>query len=258
MTGATTPAPIEEYVGDLNSPDYRVRRDAVKHLTKSRNPDVVPYLVQALQDKTVDVKRQAVRGLGKLKDRRGIQPLIAMLDDPACNVHRPAQEELVRFGKKALPALIDALHHNNERIRMTAAICLEEIGDPEAVIPLVDSLVDPSEIVGKAAARALQTLRDERAREPLAALLNEGDDRISQGVRANIALALAFLGDPRAIEPLEAAFDRQPGSVVWITAGLGSIQDPRVIPVLEKMLDSPSKVVRDCAQHALARQDRGG
>lgn len=232
-----------------HDPDYKVRREAVKQLGQSRNPEAVPYLIQALQDKTIAVKRLAIRGLGKLKDTQAIQPLITMLDDPNCNVHRPAYEELIRFGRKAVPDLVQALRHDSERIRCAAAYCLGEIKDPTAVLPLVQSLRDPAGTAAVAAARALQSLKDERTREPLAALLQ--DEGLSNAVKTNIALALGFLGDARAIPVLDAAYDRQPGGVVWIAAALSHIQDRRVIPVLQKIQASPGAIAQDCARHAL-------
>jgi HEAT repeat protein len=107
----------------LKHPDYKVRREAVKQLGQSSNPEAAEFLIRALHDPTVAVKRQAIRGLGKLKDPRGIQALITMLDNPVCTVHRPAYEELIRFGDEAVPALIQALYDERDGIRRLAAYC---------------------------------------------------------------------------------------------------------------------------------------
>lgn len=253
MSPSKTPIPLDDVLPDLIHPDYAVRRDAVRRLGQSRNGEAVVPLIQALSDKTVAVKRQAIRGLGKLKDPRAIPALIMLLDDPVCNVHRPAYEELIRFGEAAVPHLIQALQAPQTRIRMTAAMCLGEIGHPDAVFPLLQSIHDPVDVVQMAAARALQPLRDERTREPLAALLEEDDSEIPPNVKTNIAIALAYLGDARAVPFLEAAYDRQPGGVVVLTAALGSIQDVQAIAVLEKIRGSSSELIRACAEHALQR-----
>lgn len=48
MPRLKAPEPIEPYLADLEHDDYRVRREAVKQLGKTRNPDAVPYLIARL------------------------------------------------------------------------------------------------------------------------------------------------------------------------------------------------------------------
>lgn len=103
---------------------------------------------------------------------------------------------------------------------MAAATALGELGDSGAVGPLIHLLRDRSAMLRGAAAHALGKLGDRTAVEPLIARLRDrgtGRKDISVGpclfgmtapsssgwVRWNAIRALAELGDPRAIGPLE-------------------------------------------------------
>lgn len=254
MPDKKAPVSITPYLDDLKNPDYKIRSEAVRQLSKSRNPEAVEYLIQALNDKTVAVKRLAIRGLGKLKDTRTIEPLIPMMDASVCNVHRPAYQELIRFGDAAVPALIDALrHHKSDEVRRMAAYCLGEIKSSDAVLPLIDALRDTTEPVAVGAAQALQVIVDERAREPLAQLLQQEPETRSHVLNRSIALALAWLGDSRAIPTLEESYNRFPNLVIALSSALSQIRDRRVIPILEKMAASPDEIHQECARSALQR-----
>lgn len=68
---------------------------------------------------------------------------------------------------------------------------------PESVEPLVEALGDPAK--GRQAALALGYLRDPRAVEPLRAVMIEGGD---QAARSAAAWALGSIGDPGAADAL--------------------------------------------------------
>jgi HEAT repeat protein len=250
---AKSPTPIDTIVSNFADPDYKVRSEVVRQLSKSRHPDAVDYLIRALDDQTISVKRLAIRGLGKFKDPRAIKPIIRMLAHKACHVHRPAYEELIRFGKSAVPFLIDALHDPDDSIRYMAAYCLGEIKDPAAIPALLEAARDPVNTVGKLAGIALQGLYEENIREPLATTLL--DPVLTPGAKFYIALTLAKHGDPRAIDALVAVYERDPKNTLnMFTAALSDIHDPRATAILERLLASPNETIQKSAQWALDRQ----
>ncbi|HEX3050763.1 MAG TPA: HEAT repeat domain-containing protein [Aggregatilineaceae bacterium] len=160
MPARKPPAPIDTFLPDLKASHYKVRSAAVRELGKSRNPDAVEPLIAALKDKTITVRFLALRGLGKLKDPRAIEPMIPFLNHKTCRVHRAAYEELIRFGEKAVPALIGALEHSDPYIRCGAVFCLGEIGDLRALDPAQTLMKnDPDEWVRIRAARAVEEIK---------------------------------------------------------------------------------------------------
>ena len=76
-----------------------------------------------------------------------IQELIAQLDGSTVGKGRQARhamKELVKIGKPAVPALIQATKHKSEWVRSWAAGALGNIHDPRAVPALLPLLEDPS------------------------------------------------------------------------------------------------------------------
>jgi len=151
-------------------------------------------------------------------------------------------------------SLIKDLKNNTATVRRDAANALGNLGDKNAVFPLIEVLKnDNSHIVRINAAEALGKIKDKRAVEPLiAALKNETE---YGGVRSSAAEALGEIKDERAVEPLIAALkdDRPPhytgkigdpntqivfssGKVYGAATALGKIGDKRAISPLVEVL----------------------
>src|ERR1035437_10138331 len=87
--------------------------------------------------------------------------------------------------------LIKALEYQKLwRVRRDAAVALGQIGDADAVQPLVSGLKDDNPSVRLAAAEALGQIGDQRAAEPLKAAFKDSDSH----VRRAVTDALAALG----------------------------------------------------------------
>lgn len=86
-------------------------------------------------------------------------------------------------------------------LRANAAAALGELGDPEAVEPLIAALDDHSPLVRARAAEALGRLGESNALAPLAALLGDAD----REVRDAAAEGLSQSGDPQYVAALLAA-----------------------------------------------------
>lgn len=113
------------------------------------------------------------------------------------------QKRLAEFlrGKRSLPALVELLSHDHERVRWAAATALEQMGArAESAIPaLVDALVrDGSRKAGDALA-AIGT----PAIAPLIATLASGD----RAVRWEAVLALTEIGETAVRDLQQAAKD---------------------------------------------------
>ncbi len=106
------------------------------------------------------------------------------------NVARRAADALGGMGEAALPALLAAQEHPDERVRAWTTSALGVLGDARAVEPLTRRLTDPSPDVGWRAADALGDLGDRRAVPALAAIQDDPD----REVRKIVASALRRLG----------------------------------------------------------------
>lgn len=98
----------------------------------------------------------------------------------------------------SLRELVDKLEHGEDfRVRVTAALELGKLGDPNAVDPLGDALNDPNASVRAAAAAALEQIGDASA---LPALKEKRLDR-SDAVRRAVRSAIITLEQPPSSRP---------------------------------------------------------
>jgi HEAT repeat protein len=120
-----------------------------------------------------------------------IASLVAALgsEDPVAREN--ARIALVATGRGAVPLLIDALGHRQERVRWEAARALSKISDPEAAPALVRALEDETPGIRWLAAEALTSLSREGLIPLFQALIRRSDSvRLRQGAH-HICRALA-------------------------------------------------------------------
>jgi hypothetical protein len=67
-----------QLLGDLSSPDARMRDYAIRVLADRRSPAAVPQLIARLEDPNPEVARRAAGALIAIGDRRAVGPLIEM------------------------------------------------------------------------------------------------------------------------------------------------------------------------------------
>jgi len=165
-------------------------------------------------------------------DSRVVPDLLAGLKNRDESVRVGAANSLASFDDiRIVLALIAALKDESRAVQYAAAASLGKLGDPQAIPPLIAMLdYNPG-----AAALALGDLKASQAAPRLAALLQ--DPKTSN--RVQIIQGIAKLPPSVAADVLPASF--QQGAFTDCTlrqtlvAELAKIQDPRVIPVLEKI-----------------------
>ena len=151
---------------------------------------------------------------------------------------------LGRLGdRRAVPAIISALAHDDARVRQAAAQSLGELGSRRAVPSLVALLRrDKYGDVRGAAASALGALRDGRAFAPLASTLS--NQREDPKVRGLAAEALAGLRHRGVAAALIAALSDQSAEVrFWAAFGLGQLRSRRALPDLELLAANDDAVL---------------
>ena len=152
-------------------------------------------------------------------------------------IHKCDYDKLEKIGKPAVKPLINSLKSSDDKIQRNSARVLGNIGDPSAVEPLINALINDgkSYYLGQAASEALGKIGDIRAVEPL---INALTDK-SYYVRENAAKALGEIGNPRAVIPLiKLLGDLDPSVLSAAALALGEIGDSRAVQPLLNELDS--------------------
>lgn len=200
---------------------YNVSKPDIEDLKEKGD---VEGLIKALQYKKgstehgdYEVRSDAVEALGNFEEEKVIKALIRAFKDVE-DVRFYVARDLRKFGRSAVPFLIDTLKDPDEDMRRDAAWMLGNIGDERAIHPLTEALKDPDEEVRFHVARNLGKFE-----EP----------------------AVPFLLD--ALEDQDEHVRRY---AAWI---LGVIRDDRAILALEKALNDPSDYVRKGVEQALKR-----
>jgi HEAT repeat protein len=184
----------ENEIGSLK--DYIEKTCPEQTIEATRPANVMLWWkLRQLRSKNPSKRVQAVRKLSVLRDARIVAPLVAAIreaDSSYYESHIEAKQALVEIrNSQAVVPLLSFLKDENHIVRETVAEALGNIGDKQAVEPLIDALHDWSNVRLKAI-RALGKLGDNRAIEPLAAMLSDqipGED-IDEGLATVEALEL--------------------------------------------------------------------
>ena len=174
----------------------------------------------------------------------GERPLPARLTgDPEAVGRIEAAQALAKLGSPgAIEALRTALRNRRELeiVRAEIATALGKAKSDAARDALIAAAGEPSARVRRAVAAALGAFHDEQSAAALRGYLEDGGRRKDSGdasyyVQANAAAALGKTLDASAFEALRKVLGR-PAHNDAITAGaltgLGSLRDPRALPVL--------------------------
>src|SRR6266545_4570131 len=236
---------------------YTVRAKAVTALGIIGNPEVIDWILPALRDSHEEVRSAAVLALGKFRLPFTFDKIAnVLLDDPIIEVRQAAARAL---GNTKHPTaaffLMEALQdsfwwYEREDAAHDLLQAIENIGSA-AVDALIEALGNREGTVRKFAAEILGKIGDPRAIEELGMTLYD----LHHEVGGAAAESLAKFG-PLAIQPLRDALVHPEGAVREIAVmALGSIQNPRVAPLIIDMLKDPNRMVQKQAIQALGQID---
>jgi HEAT repeat protein len=100
-----------------------------------------------LQETDPEVRAVAVYALGTRPEPQAVPLLISVLSDPSPFLARTASDSLHRLGVPAVPALSEALKHQDAQTRGLAARALALIADKSSIPALFHALEDDSTVV---------------------------------------------------------------------------------------------------------------
>jgi len=168
---------------DADVPELRMA--AANALGELGKTDVLPKLIDTLEDSDPRVRARAARSLGRLEDARACEALIERLEDPSGNVRREAAEALGRIGnRQALNALLGMFDDDRAPVRRIAVGAMGNFGNARPVDGLIEALSDADASVRRAAVYSIiellsnvPTEQSNQVRETVVEKLSETDDR---------------------------------------------------------------------------------
>ncbi|MFC4766348.1 virulence factor [Effusibacillus consociatus] len=123
-------------------PDPAKRYAALEQMEPSA--EILPLLIQAMQDTSQSVRRLATAYMGSIEDDEVVPHLIKALKDQSVAVRRTAGDALSDRGEQeAIPVMTEALKDPSKIVRWRAARFLYEVGDKSVLSALREALDDP-------------------------------------------------------------------------------------------------------------------
>lgn len=216
---------IEAVGSCLADPDLSVQEAASAVLAAIADDRVLDPLLRALKSHDWIVRMHAAKALGRLKHAASVSPLIPLLQDKVKAVREETSTALALIGEAAIPALLDALGHQEWLVRLHAVEALGKTRSRRAVEPLLSVLFnDPDSAIREDAVRALGDIGDAQAVDFLFTAMKES------GLRTLAVEALGRIGDRRAVPVLiDVVAGINPPDVPRRVAGCGDQWSEEVI-----------------------------
>ena len=140
----------------IKSKDNRDRHDAhwvMANIGKSDPTTMVPILIELLKHNQVGTRLNAVKALGEIGSEDAIPVLAVLIESGSAKRKRDREEPEVRqlavaalgkIGGKAVPELVKITQNKGSSLRVDAIRALSTLGDEKAVQPLLDALKEKS------------------------------------------------------------------------------------------------------------------
>lgn len=232
---------------DADVPELRMA--AANALGDLGKTDILPQLVDTLEDGDPRVRARAARSLGKLGDARACEALIERLQDPKGEVRREAAEALGTIGnRQALNALLEMFDDERPVIRRIAVGAMGNFGNARPVDGLIEALSDEDTSVRRTAVYSIIEL-----------LSNVPTDQSHQ-IRETVVEKLSETDDKSVVVPMvdileESTQNRQRRNTAWLLGRVTS-QDSKgyatVVDTLVDVLDDEDQMTSQFAATSLA------
>jgi len=205
----------DEMLALLNSDAVLERMQAARAFCELEDERAIPRLIELLQDECPLVRVSVAYALGRNKSEKAIAPLIDQLNQDWNGYVRKGIVWALGTCRATLglKPLISSLKYDITAVRLWAASALGQLGDMEAIEPLVEALTkDPISAVRGNCAWSLGKLivqkrsefdaQDEIYHDAVDALIYALDDD-DLSVQTDARNALRKLGDPRGLKVLD-------------------------------------------------------
>jgi len=177
------PRAIKDLLGAMRDQDWWVKVRAADALGSIGGPKVVEAVLGLLNDDDEFLRRTAVEILNSIKDERAVDYLINALDDEDWWVRERAADALAKLGsERAIPALVEMLNQQPESAKI-AIRALSEIGNAEAIEPLISKLQESDISLKKHIIEALGELSSHQHSENIESALKKMQETSNEEVR---------------------------------------------------------------------------
>lgn len=243
---------VEQVKAACRSENPRIQRFALTVLRRLEVKDAVEEALQAFQSDPSAVRREAARSLPDTRDwpaaqahhsgvRREAAKLLLASDDEkafetAVNglsdevVADVVAHELLTLGERGRQILLDAAQGQDRTARRAAAVALAKDGRPETLGTLMESYAEDEIPVGWEAPEFIEAAVAAGRQVPFERLLEQASGAIFDPNEPHV-----YDGQCPALE------------------ALGKIGDPRAVPVLKDLVNSPHPVIGRLAVQALGQ-----
>jgi HEAT repeat protein len=175
------------------------QRSALLRLGRTRAPEAVPALVEALESSSEETRIAAVRGLGRIGLPQAAVPLLDIFATGQLEVpEHTLKNALMNCCRSAPEILLPHLNRTSGRTRELIARVLGELADPSLGDELLILAADALPEVRASAARALANVRPEVSFPVLSTLVVDAE----WFVRLRAVIALSSLDHPGKIHLL--------------------------------------------------------
>ena len=196
------------------------RMRALVALGRTRAPEGVPALAEALRDGHLEIRLAALRGLGRTACPQAAQEILAWVGESGLTVPAlPLQSALIQCCAERPQLLLPYVKQAEGPLREILGRVLGEVATPALGLELLQFVGDEREELRAAAARAMS--------------------------HADTGVAFDAL--------IELAEDRTWFVRLRAIIGIGTLADPRAIPTLLKGLTDSNRLVRLRAAEALVQ-----
>jgi HEAT repeat protein len=194
-----------------SSDSLKIRYWALKSISRLKDADAIPYLIQGLEEDHWILREEAVHGLGELRNKKAMLAIIPVLNDPSILVRLEAATAAIMIGKEGDTSDLEtALYDPDPSIRKKVAYILECIGNRRSLPALLEAIDDPDISVRQMVISALAKFGDDSTIELLLKTLKD----VQWEVRREAVISLGKLGRVEAIDKLKPLINSDPNDTV--------------------------------------------
>src|SRR5215472_10500242 len=196
------------------------RMRALVALGRTRAPEGVPALAEALRDRRLEIRLAALRGLGRTACPQAAEEILGWVGEVGLTVPAlPLQSALIQCCAERPQLLLPLVKQAEGQLREVLGRVLGEVATPALAVELLQFVGDEREELRAAAARAM----------------SHSDAALAFDALSELAQDTTWFVRLRAI------------------IGMGRLADPRAIPTLLKGLSDSNRLVRLRAAEALVQ-----
>ena len=175
------------------------RMRALVALGRTRAPEGIPALAEALRHRNLEIRLAALRGLGRMACPQAAEEILAWVGETGLTVPElPLQNALIQCCAENPQLLLPFVQHARGPLREVLGRVLGEVATPSLGLDLLQFVGDDLDELRAVAARAMAHTKSGLAFDVLTQLARDS----VWFVRLRAIVSLGVLADPRAIPSL--------------------------------------------------------